>query len=630
MKNQMQMSKALITLALFLPTLVHAQSIPIPWNPDSNVDGIVGSADLMAFITVFGTEWMPQELMIEGMPLVQYLDSLQTQTGLPEGTTVGEFLTWDGTSWQLVLPRVGCTLPEACNYDAEAHVLDEDKCVMPDECGVCDGPGAVEECGCSAIPEGACDCEGNVLDALGVCGGGCAADADGDGICDDGEGCPEDADECGVCNGPGAVYACGCFEPVDGDCDTVNGQGCTYVLACNYDPEALYNDGSCDFVSCIGCTDEAACNFNPDAVTDNGNCLYGTEYRDCVYTCLIDVDADGVCDDEEVLGCTVETACNFNPFATELDESCTFPGCLDSSACNFNAEAGCDDGTCVFGEGQSGCLDSSACNFDPNAQCSDGSCEYLDPCGVCGGSGSLGCTNPLAENFDAAATCDDGSCNVFGCTSPLACNYEPTANVEDDSCVFGSCPGCNDPTAFNFNPTSTNDELCNACGTSMAYEGSIYHTELVAGQCWMIESLRYLPAVTPEFHNVEGVAHFSVGGYNGTDVAEALSQLGPTDGVLYDHIAAANLDLCPSGFHVPDDTEWDSFLSEGGTIQLQGDEVSFICNGDGASSDGSTIFWSSSEVGAYVYGLNSDFIGSAELGCCAFNCQALIKCVSDE
>ena len=190
MKNQMQMSKALITLALFLPTLVHAQSIPIPWNPDSNVDGIVGSADLMAFITVFGAEWMPQELMIEGMPLVQYLDSLQTQTGLPEGTTVGEFLTWDGTSWQLVLPRVGCTLPEACNYDAEAHVLDEDKCVMPDECGVCDGPDAVEECGCSAIPEGACDCEGNVLDALGVCGGGCAADADGDGICDDGEGCP--------------------------------------------------------------------------------------------------------------------------------------------------------------------------------------------------------------------------------------------------------------------------------------------------------------------------------------------------------------------------------------------------------------------------------------------------------
>ena len=91
-------------------------------------------------------------------------------------------------------------------------------------------------------------------------------------------------------------------------------------------------------------------------------------------------------------------------------------------------------------------LDSSACNFDPNAQCSDGSCEYLDPCGVCGGSGSLSCTNPLAENFDAAATCDDGSCNVFGCTSPLAMPImSPRQIFEDDSCVFGSCPGATIP-----------------------------------------------------------------------------------------------------------------------------------------------------------------------------------------
>ena len=35
------------------------------------------------------------------------------------------------------------------------------------------------------IPEGDCDCDGRRLDALGVCGGDCAADADADGICDD-------------------------------------------------------------------------------------------------------------------------------------------------------------------------------------------------------------------------------------------------------------------------------------------------------------------------------------------------------------------------------------------------------------------------------------------------------------
>ena len=47
---------------------------------------------------------------------------------------------------------------------------DEEECLgTVDECGVCDGPGAIYECGCSDIPEGDCDCDGNQLDALGVC-----------------------------------------------------------------------------------------------------------------------------------------------------------------------------------------------------------------------------------------------------------------------------------------------------------------------------------------------------------------------------------------------------------------------------------------------------------------------------
>ena len=47
-----------------------------------------------------------------------------------------------------------------------------------DECGICNGPGAVGDCGCDDIPDGDCDRNGNQLDALGVCGGDCTADAD--------------------------------------------------------------------------------------------------------------------------------------------------------------------------------------------------------------------------------------------------------------------------------------------------------------------------------------------------------------------------------------------------------------------------------------------------------------------
>ena len=60
------------------------------------------------------------------------------------------------------------------------------------------------------IPAGDCDCDGNQLDALGACGGSCAADADMDGICDDVDDCVGELDACGVCNGSGEIYECGC------------------------------------------------------------------------------------------------------------------------------------------------------------------------------------------------------------------------------------------------------------------------------------------------------------------------------------------------------------------------------------------------------------------------------------
>jgi len=103
----------------------------------------------------------------------------------------------------------GCTDDTACNYDSVA-TEDDGSCLYTDACGVCGGLGAIYDCGCSDIPAGDCDCEGNALDALGECGGSCSADADSDGICDDIDECVGTIDACGICNGPGAVYDCGC------------------------------------------------------------------------------------------------------------------------------------------------------------------------------------------------------------------------------------------------------------------------------------------------------------------------------------------------------------------------------------------------------------------------------------
>ena len=57
----------------------------------------------------------------------------------------------------------GCMDVEACNYDPLATLPDE-SCAELDACGVCGGAGEVFECGCTDIPEGDCNCDGEMLD----------------------------------------------------------------------------------------------------------------------------------------------------------------------------------------------------------------------------------------------------------------------------------------------------------------------------------------------------------------------------------------------------------------------------------------------------------------------------------
>jgi len=216
----------------------------------------------------------------------------------------------------------GCMEPTAINYNPEAQ-YDNGSCVIVDDCGVCNGPGSVYECGCSDIPEGECDCDGNVFDALGDCGGTCQADIDNNGVCDD-----DDVNGCTDQTNPG-------YNPDatvdDGSCLV---GGCVLTYTCNYDSSADYLLISmCDFSSCFGCMDENACNFDEEATLDNFLCEYPiSNFVNCEGVCFIDIDADGICDQEdECVG--------------SLDECgvCNGPGEI--------YECGCSD----IPEGQCGC-----------------------------------------------------------------------------------------------------------------------------------------------------------------------------------------------------------------------------------------------------------------------------------
>ena len=75
----------------------------------------------------------------------------------------------------------------------------------------------------------------------------------------------------------------------DGSCERETCGGCTFVLACNFDPEATQDDGSCTYEECSGCTFPDASNYDPAALIDDGSCELVL-----VEPCTGDLNSDGV------------------------------------------------------------------------------------------------------------------------------------------------------------------------------------------------------------------------------------------------------------------------------------------------------------------------------------------------
>ncbi len=347
----------------------------------------------------------------------------------------------------------GCTDATACNYDSVA-TEDDGSCLYTDACGICGGLGAIYDCGCSDIPAGDCDCDGNALDALGICGGSCAADADSDGICDDIDECVGTIDACGICNGPGAVYDCGCTAMPAGDCDC-DGNELDAAGECGGScTEDADSDGICDDIDdCIGSFDALGV---------------------CNGSCLADADNDGVCDDiDDCIG-TID-ACGI----------CNGPGAIYECGCADIPAGDCDcNGNTLDVLGECG----GTCTADAD---DDGICDDVDPCvgqydecGICNGSGAVAgydCDGVCLFDFDFDGICDEFE--VAGCTYEEACNYAADATDDDGSCTYAAAGfACNGDCLFD----EDNDGVCDqneiaGCQDSSACNYDSAATE--AGYC---------------------------------------------------------------------------------------------------------------------------------------------------
>ena len=262
----------------------------------------------------------------------------------------------------------GCFDSQACNYNPNANI-DNNNCIYESDCnGECGGEAVLDECG---VCEGSgvdfdqdniCDdvdeCIG-YYDDCGICNGN-GTDFDQDGICDFVDDCVGQYDDCGVCNGSGNdIDQDGICDDAD-DCIDVNQnnicdnieEGCTNSYGIFLDNDL---DGICDLMD--ECPFDNNNDLDDDGICDNEDDCIG-QYDDCG-VCNgngTDLNENGICDDLEncqsytYFECLNQQQCQWNFSINlcedyELDcEDLNFSQCSSQPLCEWDSEdSECDD-----------------------------------------------------------------------------------------------------------------------------------------------------------------------------------------------------------------------------------------------------------------------------------------------
>jgi uncharacterized protein (TIGR02145 family) len=129
-------------------------------------------------------------------------------------------------------------------------------------------------------------------------------------------------------------------------------------------------------------------------------------------------------------------------------------------------------------------------------------------------------------------------------------------------------------------------------------DGKKYKTVKIGEQVWMAENLSYLPSVIGPSISSDTTAYYYVYGYADTVVADAKATVNYTTyGVLYNWTAAMNgsasnssivQGVCPTGWHLPSDTEWKELTVYLGEASVAG----------GKLKETDTTHWISPNAGA--------------------------------
>ena len=192
-----------------------------------------------------------------------------------------------------------------------------------------------------------------------------------------------------------------------------------------------------------------------------------------------------------------------------------------------------------------GCTDQTACNYDPAAIESNGSCDYscCPGPGCCGEGmfwdwnlGECAITNPSDSNFDGCVQLND---------------------LLDLLSAYGNCGA---------------GESAWQCGEDFEYGGDNYGTIQIGEQCWFSENLRsnyYSNGSLVE--SIQNNSNWAIGNVGMICTYGNVASNEDLYGSLYNWHAVADVrGLCPTGWHVPEDAEWQGLLGSAGGAAVAG------------------------------------------------------------
>ena len=522
------------------------------YNPDYDANGFINVNDIFGFLAAFGNAWDSEDVIS------------------------------------------GCTYSYAVEYNPLANDDDGSCIFLPDCAGVINGCSLIDECGtCDSDPSNDCvqDCNGDwggiaALDECGVCDGNNSTCLDECGVPNgDNSTC---LDECGVPNGDNSTCVTSCGNDIghEGyDYSTVQiGNQCWFSENCRYLPAVSDSYTGSDTDPHYYVHGYEGSNVS-DAVLHPNYSTYGVLYNH----------ASAMVGDVCPSGWVV-------PSKDDFDELSDFLGGITVAGEHLKSQSG-------WTSNGNGTNSSGFTGLPGGYRTEYGGVFALEFKGLWW-SATISVTDPdrahlrdldyFWNNFQPqvyrfgnaySVRCLMNTSSISGCTSSTACNFDPTANTDDGSCIEVG-DSCDDNDLNTTGDIIQPDCSCLGtlvvqfnCGDDVNHENYDYSTVLIGAQCWFSENCRYLPSVSPSSASSTTDPYFYVYDYQGTDVTLAKTTANyDTYGVLYNWPAFMTADICPSGWHIPSDGEWQTMeVSLGMSI-----------------ADASSIGWRGSPVGDYM------------------------------